>query len=106
MPPRGINYDRIWDALIMTSAEDDIQERTGYSHREIVQAHLEIFLSMPGMTEATREETRNLWGDYIVNMVNGTNQGRRIEFFGDVGTTDRTFNWAQWRLAMGYGRAQ
>lgn len=104
MPPTDSQFDRVWDALVMTSTEDDIQDRTGYSHQEIVQAHIEIFMSFPGMTEEPRREQLNMWGDYVNTMVNNSNIGRRNDFWNEVGVTDRTFNWEQWRQAMGYGR--
>ena len=104
MPPVPSRFERIWDDVITDATEDDIHDRTGYSHREILQGHLEVFFAFPGMTEEERSDQYNFWAAYLISMVQGSTQARREEFFNQVGLTHSTFNWAQWRAVMGYER--
>lgn len=99
--PRSTSrYSDIWHESVEDSLVDRIHDRTGYSEREIIQAHLEVFLEIPGLTETPRGERYELWEDYIDAMVNGGLS--RADFFAELGIDEGDFNWTAWREAMGY----
>src|SRR5215469_3891713 len=68
--PRN-RYDDIWEESVSEYIIDDIKEKTGYSEREIVQGHLEIFQAIPGIMDTPRGERYELWQDYLDSMVEG-----------------------------------
>jgi hypothetical protein len=94
-------YDDIWHEHISQADTDAIHDRTGYSEREIIQGHLETFMSLPGMEEEPRYVKYDLWEQYTEAMINGNN---RDEFFANVGIDPRDFDWEGWREMMGYNR--
>lgn len=95
-------YEDIWHEQVSDSRTDDIQGRTGYSEREIVQGHLEHFLALPGMVEEPRHVKYDLWEGYCHNMVAGSTQSERLDWFREVGIDPRDFDWEGWREEMGY----
>ena len=98
-------YEQIWERRVPDSVLSDIHDRTGYSAREIRQAHLEIFLNMPGIEDEAPRIRYALWTHYVDVMVKGnvSTEDRR-DFFADVGTHYENFEWSDWREAMGYPR--
>lgn len=92
-------YDNIWDAVVSDNTWDDISERTGYSEREEIQAQLDIFLDMVP-DDFSQQETQQMWGDYLMAMVEGGMS--REEFFEEYDIDPADFDWDAWREAMGY----
>lgn len=77
-------------------------ERTGYSRGELIQAHLEIFLSLPGMTEEDRGDRLYYWGQYLDATASG---GQTMQqWLRDTGYDPRDFDWQMWRETIGYSR--
>jgi hypothetical protein len=104
-PARGPvrdRYTRIWDDNVSAAVVQDIEARTGYRKREIIQEHLAVFNQYMD-PEAQREERYELWESYVQNMVMGDYQDHEA-FFDDVGIFDTDFDWSGWREAMGYSR--
>jgi hypothetical protein len=95
-------YESDWDRVVSGSRTDDIESSTGYRKSEIVQAHVEIFLSLPDMENTPGYERYRLWREYLGAMVEGSIPRER--FYDAVGIDERDFDWQEWREAMGYGR--
>jgi hypothetical protein len=82
-----------------------MSRETGYSQAELRQAHLELFLSLPGMTEEDRDTRYNLFGEYVNIMVAGGHTvDERRAWFSEQGISARDFDWERWREVMGYRR--
>lgn len=106
-PPvdRTARYRQIWNRTASPGVIREVSGRTGYSREEQEQAHLEIFLAMPGMMEEEARERYRLWGQYVRVMVNGNVSKReREEFFEELYLDERDFDWQLWREIMGYSR--
>jgi hypothetical protein len=97
--PRN-RYEDIWEESVSQYIIDHITHDTGYSEREIIQAHLEIYLAIPGIADTPRGEKYELWQDYLDSMVEGAYKQDR--FFDLVGISKGDFDWHAWREAMGY----
>lgn len=99
MPSR---YEDIWHDHISEDRWDEIHDRTGYSEREEIQAHLAIFMEyMEGEPRYVKYEA---WDQYVEFMVeSGHTREEREEFLEDVfGIEYEDFDWEAWREAMGY----
>lgn len=85
-----------------------ISDETGFSANEIFQRHVELFYSLPGITEEDRGEQLRLWQVYLDHMV--VSAERRNDpanpFWREFGIDPATvaFDWSEWRDAMGYSR--
>lgn len=97
--PRYESYNGVWNESVDQARIDQIAGRTGYSEQEIFQAHLEIFLQIPGVMDTDRAERAELWEDYLDSMVN--NDLDRADFFSEIGIDRGDFNWRAWRDAIG-----
>jgi hypothetical protein len=97
-------FESIWNDNVAPIVEQDIHDRTGYSHREIIQGHLEMFMSLPGMADEPRQEQYYFWERYLDAMVGYSTLEKRERFFQDVGIYSSDFDWEAWRSAMGYER--
>lgn len=107
MPPRHNRrtYAEIWRAVLDPSDRRAMSRETGYSQAELRQAHLELFLSLPGMVEEDRDTRYNLFGEYVAVMVaGGKTVDERNAWFAKQGLSPRDFDWQQWREVMGYRR--
>lgn len=107
MPPRQSrrSYDAIWRAVVDPYDRRVMSRETGYSQAELRQAHLELFLSLPGMLEEDRTTRYNLYGEYLNVMVNpGHIKEDRDRWFANQGISPRDFDWQTWRDIMGYRR--
>jgi hypothetical protein len=100
-PGRGPDsfYRDLWDADVPRRKTRAIQRETGYSRREQLQLHVELFLST-NMTELERDEQEEAWSDYLASFV--TNRRPHREWFETWGLDPRDFDWSAWRHAMGY----
>lgn len=99
-------YDQIWRGIVPQSDRRAISRSTGYSQQELVQGHLEVFYSIPGITEEDRDTRYQLFGDYLRVMVRGGySKDERDRFWSDIGIDPRDFDWDGWREVMGYRRA-
>lgn len=105
MLPGNNAFERIWNEEIDQARSDYLQYLTGYSERELVQAHVEVFYSLPDMINESRAERNDWWQGYLHNMVSDqASRDDRIDWLHDVGIDERDFDWQGWREAMGYGR--
>lgn len=96
MPNYNPAWDDVGDARIARMIID-----TGYSEREIKQAHIEVFTNMADAIELDNESDREYYfSEYLHAMVIGDLD--RDIFFEDFGIDPRNFDWDGWRLAMGY----
>lgn len=103
--PRDSAYGDIWRDVVPSEERRAISHNTGYSPSEVLQAHIEVFLSLP-VEHDTREERLQAWADYLdVMVVGGYTREARENFFMDLGIDPRDFDWEAWRAAMGYERA-
>lgn len=100
-------YEQIFTRRVSDNVIENVHDRTGYSRNEIIQAHLEIFLAMPGMDEENPRIRYGLWANYIDVMVKGgISREDRLDFFSRAGTHILDFEWDEWRAAMGYERTR
>jgi hypothetical protein len=107
MPPRHSRrtYDEIWRAVLSPGERRAMSRDTGYSQAELRQAHLELFLSLPGMIEEDRDIRYNLFGEYVnVMIAGGHTKEQRNRWFATQGLSPRDFDWQHWREVMGYRR--
>lgn len=93
------DYDPVWDAIVSESTISKIRDATGYSEREIEQAHIELFQDyVPD--DYTDAQELQMWGDYLAGMVEGLTTHN--EFFDLYDIDPGDFDWEAWREAMGY----
>jgi len=95
---RGVFWED-WRNTVTERDLADIQERTGYSERELFQLHSEILSSLD--PEADRDTREDMWQDYLMAFVS---DGMTHDAFFEIWNIDpRDFDWQLWREAMGYG---
>lgn len=67
--------------------------------------HLNVFHNLVDPVEPDPEEQLMLWESYVRNMVRGGRTRRQSPnnpFWRESGIHPSEFNWANWRIAMGY----
>jgi hypothetical protein len=88
-------YREIWD-----------RERAEGEYRK----QLAVFRSAAEPLESDPDELLDLWRSYVQHIVNGEGRYRRNSssnmFWRDLGLDPRDFDWAGWRVAMGYKARQ
>ena len=93
-----------WRATISTSDSRAFTRETGYSRNELVQGHLEQYITMGG-DEFSGREQHEMFREYLDVMVNGGHTKSEWEsFFYEMGIDPRDFDWEGWRELMGYTR--
>lgn len=96
-------YEDIWHEHVSESRVREIQGNTGYSEREILQAHLAIVEEY--MEGESRMQKYIVWEDYVKVMVANDHSMSHENFLRYVlGVEVSDFDWEAWREAMGYGR--
>lgn len=93
-PRRGDPYREIW--------RDEKRGRRGdYRKNRALFSKL-----MDDLHEEDEDEREMLWRSYVRNIVNTGGRYRRQDinnpFWRDVGVDPVDFDWAKWRIAMGY----
>lgn len=103
MPDR--TYQEIWRASLSPGERRTLVSETGYSQRELLQGHLEIYHSMPGVEELTSQQRHQEFAEYLDLMVRGMHsRAEREGFFMAMGIEPADFDWEHWRDLMGYNR--
>lgn len=96
-------YDEIWRATVPERDRRALVRSTGYSQRELVQGHLEIFTELDnGMSESDAERYQ-LWNDYLRAFAMPSSRDERNGFLNFMGIHPSDFPWSEWREVMGYG---
>lgn len=100
-PSRGNRYIELWREHVSRRTVRDDKSRTGYSERELVERHLETFLSLPGMAEEDNQARYEYWGDYLDAFI--SNRRDKKEWLREMGYDMRDYDWQEWRETKGYG---
>lgn len=104
MPPASSGFTGDWRAVVADSDSRALSSDTGYSRSELVNGHLEMFMSMGG-TEFSGQEQHDMFREYLDFMVvGGHSAAERESFFAEMGIDPRDIDWEDWRELMGYGR--
>ena len=108
-PPTGggrqpNRYLAIWRSKVTRRATRADTQRTGFSERELIERHLETFLSLPGMAEEDASERYGYWDQYIDAFV--LDRRDKKEWLREIGYDARDYDWQEWRETRGYTRGK
>ena len=102
MPPGLSGYSADWRATVSESDSRALVRETGYSQNELLQGHLELFMTMGGDEMPNQHEMFREYLDFMV--VGGHSAAEREAFWDEMGIDPRDIDWEEWRDLMGYGR--
>jgi len=100
--PANSGYTADWRATVPESDSRALSRETGYSQAELIQGHLEMFISMGGDEFPNQHEMFREYLDFMV--VGGHSAAERDAFWDEMGIDPRDIDWEEWRELMGYGR--
>lgn len=101
---RDSGYTADWRATVPNAETRVFQRETGYSRTELIQGHLELFISMGGDAYQGQEQ-HDMFRQYLDIMVTGHHSREEREaFYYEIGIDPRDIDWEDWRELMGYSR--
>lgn len=93
-----------WRSVVPDAESRGFQRETGYSRAELIQGHLELFISMGGDSYEGQEQ-HEMFREYLDVMVVGHHtREEREAFYYEIGIDPRDIDWEEWRELMGYSR--
>jgi len=93
-----------WRSVVPDAESRAFQRETGYSRAELIQGHLELFISMGGDSYEGQEQ-HEMFREYLDYMVTGHHtREEREAFYYEIGIDPRDIDWEVWRELMGYSR--